>query len=119
MPARWPLLIPLLAWGCVGEPPRVAVTGRVTYHGYPVPGGVIAFTPDRERGQRGPAGHARLAPDGSFRLPDGGLPPGWYRVTVASLDVPLPARFRDPDLANLPREIKPAGDNRVEVALDD
>lgn len=119
MPPRWSLLVLTLALGCAGEAPRVPVTGRVTFHGYPVPGGVIAFTPDRERGQSGPAGHARLAPDGSFQLPDGGLPPGWYRVTIASLDVSLPSRYRDPDLANLSREIKSAGGNRVDVMLDD
>ena len=106
--------------GCAGgEQPRVAVAGRVTYRGYGVRGGVIAFTPDKERGSQGLDGKANLTSDGSFTMPDGGLPPGWYRITIASLEVGLPARYRDPELGNLAREVTAGNANRFDIVLED
>jgi len=106
--------------GCAGgEQPRVPVVGRVIYKGFGVGGGVVAFTPDKEHGGTGPDNKANLATDGSFTLPEGGLPPGWYRITVASLDVCLPARYRDPELGNLVREVTAGKDNRFDIILED
>lgn len=117
---RKTVILCLLVFGCsTGEPPRVPVVGRVMYRGYPVRGGVIAFTPDKEHGNSGPDNKANIASDGSFSLPDGGLPPGWYRITVSSLEVCLPARYRDPDLGNLVREVYAGRDNRFDIVLED
>lgn len=117
---RWLAILCLFSLGCAGgEQPRVNVTGRVIYRGYGVRGGVIAFTPDKEHGSQGIDTKANLAADGSFRLPEGGLPPGWYRITVASLDVWLPSRYRDPELGNLIREVTPGKDNRFDIVLED
>jgi hypothetical protein len=117
---RWLAVVMVVSLGCSGgEKPRVPVAGRVTYRGCPVRAGVIAFTPDAERGHTGPAGRADLATDGSFRLPDGGLSPGWYRVTIASLEYRLPARYQDPEMSNLPREVIPGRDNSFDIILDD
>lgn len=95
------------------------VYGHVAYRGLPVRGGSIAFTPDRERGHSGDCSRATLGPDGSFRLPDGGLTPGWYRVTLASIDQYIPPRYRDPDLANLAREVVAGRENNFAIYLDD
>lgn len=114
-----PFLLMLLLGCAGGEPARVAVVGRVTYRGSPVRSGVIAFTPDKERGYTGNCCRANLYGDGTFRVPDGGLPIGWYRITVASLDVVLPSRYRDPDLANLAREVTPGTENSLEILLED
>jgi hypothetical protein len=116
------LLFGILAFalGCSGgDKPRVPVYGSVAYRGCPVRGGAIAFTPDKERGTRGAGGKANVGPDGRFQLPDGGLPPGWYRVTLASLESYLPPRYRDPDLANLVREVIPGRENSFAIYLDD
>src|SRR5436190_20169709 len=102
--------------GCSGgESPRVPVYGRVTIRGWPLRSGAITFTPDRQHGGQGPTSRVDLAGDGRFMLPSGGLPAGWYRVTVASLEVPLPVRLRDPDLANIVREVKAGRENSFEI----
>jgi hypothetical protein len=113
-------VICLLALGCSsGEKPRVPVSGRVLYKGYAVRSGKIAFTPDKERGTQGSIVNANLSPDGSFRLGDGGLPPGFYRLTIASLEVSLPGKYRDPTLANLVREVVAGKENTFDILLDD
>ncbi len=116
----------LLAWVCLvalgcsgGEKPRVPVSGRVLYRGYAVRSGKIAFTADKDRGTQGPMVNAELSSDGTFRLGDGGLPPGWYRVTIASLDSPVPAKYRDVDGSNLVREVVAGKENTFEIVLDD
>src|SRR3954466_1896887 len=108
-------LVVCLALGCSGAKPRVPVYGQVKLRGYPVRGGLIAFTPDRERGFRGETqrvdlgadGRSRAAPRAARRSPGagGGVPPGWYRIAVGSLDTPIASRFQDPDLAGLEREV--------------
>ena len=113
-------IVMLLALGCGGgEKPRVPVSGRVLYRGYVVPSGKIAFTADKDRGTQGPMVSAELRSDGTFRLGEGGLPPGFYRVTIASVNSPVPAKYRDPDLANLVREVVAGKDNVFEIVLDD
>lgn len=110
-------LLLCLAMGCHGEKPRVPVYGLVKLRGYPVRGGVIAFTPDRERGFRGQMVRVDVGTDGRFRVSDGGLAPGWYRITVASFDTPLASRFQDPDLAGIEREVFAGRENSWEIEL--
>ena len=111
------LLVVLM--GCSGAAaPRVPVFGRVTMRGYPLRSGAIAFTPDRQRGGEGPTSRADLTYDGRFILPSGGLTPGWYRITVASLDVALPVRLRDPETAGITREVVAGRENSLLIELD-
>jgi hypothetical protein len=99
-----------------------------------VSGGLIVFVPNPDRGSDGPVLSAVLEPDGSFTL--AGLdakpiPAGWYRIAVATRagtvapPTPhrpypgLPARFRNPALSGLEREIKANTDNLICFDLDD
>ncbi len=114
------LLLGALLAGCGGPAPLSPVQGQVRYRGGPVPGGVIVFSPDVERGTRGPLAVAEIAADGRFTLMTDGKPgctPGWHRVTVASAQAGLPERYRDPDLSGRIVEVK-AGPNACEVNLD-
>ncbi|WP_206668911.1 hypothetical protein [Bremerella volcania] len=60
------MLIPL-AIGCQKQdgPIRYDVSGTVTYKGAPVPGGSVVFTPDKQKGNSGPQGTARIV-DGHY-----------------------------------------------------
>jgi hypothetical protein len=61
------LLFVLVVCGCGSSdgPQRLLVSGTVTFRGQPVPRGVISFTPDARRGNRGPQGIASIV-DGKF-----------------------------------------------------
>src|SRR5437764_12474738 len=123
--SRLALIAVLLAsGGCAPAPAPVAVQGRVTYRGTPLHSGLIVFTPDDARGHHGPPARAAIGPDGRFVLRTGtaaGAAPGWYRVTVASLEAvagePLPARFRDPELSDLSAEVVAGRDNALDLHL--
>jgi hypothetical protein len=123
------LAFPALAiLGCGGgEDKLTPVHGRVFYHGQPLPGGTIVFTPDPERGGRGPLACGEIGPDGRYTLHTGGSPgavAGWHRVTIAAASPagraggrePLPAdasgadlprKYSDPERSGLSREVKP------------
>jgi len=118
-----------------GSAPLQPVTGKITYHGVPLPSGTIAFTPDTVRGGSGPLALADIRPDGTYELKTGdanGVAPGFYRVTIASVStitspVPgqsfripqslLPERYRDPDLSRLACEVK-AKANSIDFDLE-
>jgi hypothetical protein len=106
----------------------------VLYRGGPLAGGLIVFAPNPERGSDGPLVTAVILDDGSFTLlrADGRpAPPGWYRVAVApkagTVDSPtaerpypgLPAKYRNPALSGLEREIKAGTENTFTFDLDD
>jgi hypothetical protein len=57
----------LVCSGCggAGGPARYDVSGTVTFNGSPVPGGSITFEPDASKGNKGPAGHAKIK-DGKY-----------------------------------------------------
>jgi hypothetical protein len=112
----------------------LVVRGQVLYRGEPVSGGLIVFTPNPDRGSDGPVATAAIEDDGSFTLvgPDGKpVRPGWYRVAVAAkagtVDPPtpgrpypgLPAKYRNPLLSGLEREIRAGSDNVLSLDLDD
>lgn len=113
------LLIALAGCSGGGEAPRAPVYGRVTLRGWPLKSGAVTFTPDRQQGSQGPTARVDLTADGRFIVPSGGLPAGFYRLTVASLEVPLPVRLRDPDLANIVREVKAGHNNIFEIELEE
>lgn len=65
------LVIALIA-GCGGSGvERVTISGNVTYRGQPVPSGIISFTPDAKKGNRGPQGVAKII-DGRYTTDDHG-----------------------------------------------
>ncbi len=75
----------LVAGGCGESKPTLSpVRGHVYFHGVPLAGGAIVFTPDPDRGGRGPLACARIGDDGGYVLvtgPDFGAVAGWHRVT--------------------------------------
>jgi hypothetical protein len=127
----------LPAAGCGGSAGELQpVHGRVYYRGSPLAGGTIVFTPDPERGGAGPLAYGEIESDGHYRLYTErnrpGAVAGWHRVTVVSLEAPpagiseaeapvrsvLPARYRDPELSGLAREVKAGADNTLDFNLD-
>jgi len=120
----WIGIAALLAIGC-GEPkPTLSpVRGRVFFHGAPLVGGVIVFTPDLEHGNRGPQACARIGDDGAYVLSTGadfGAVPGWHRVTFgnAASQTLLPPRYSDPDQSDQTREVKAALGNDIDFHLE-
>jgi hypothetical protein len=130
------LLLPLILAGCGGPPDGpAAATGKVSYRGQPLPHGTIVFTPDAIRGGTGLPVRAEIQPDGSYRLRTTeavGLPPGWYRVTVAAVDTAnpapgatfsgprslLPVKYRDPEQSGLLCEVKAGKENAINFNLE-
>jgi len=126
----------LLSAGCgSGKPPFQLVHGTVTYQERPLACGTIVFTPDASRGHAGPIASSEIKSDGSYSLKtDGksGAAPGWYRVTVLAVEMPaqpdagdrfavphslLPEKYRDPELAELAREVTAGKENRIDFRL--
>jgi hypothetical protein len=115
----------VLAAGCgSGETERVPVYGQVYYRGQPLAGGTLVFTPDTERGGRGPLALAEIGADGRYSLRTDGQPgavPGWHRVTVAPSGADpagLPRHYRDPERSGLSREVRPDRANVIDLHLD-
>jgi hypothetical protein len=117
-------LVVLLAtvWSPVAG--RASVRGRVVCQDRPLSGGLIVFSPDPERGTRGPVAHALIQADGSYELSHGaadGLGPGWYRVTVAGplppAEGPRPSdHFRYPESSKLTAEVR-TGENVLDYQV--
>ena len=82
------LLFAMLAAGCQQDPGVLTpVTGRVTFNGVPLNGGLIVFVPDASKGESGESAYSKIQDDGSYNLYTGEAPgahAGWYRVTVSS-----------------------------------
>ncbi|HBI43626.1 MAG TPA: hypothetical protein DDY78_12370 [Planctomycetales bacterium] len=77
------LVLPLclvVVYGCEKANPNAAasVTGKVTYKGQPVTGGMLMFNPKTEAG--GVVSPASLNPDGTYSLTE--APSGDFTVTV-------------------------------------
>lgn len=91
----WGLLVCVtLFYGCGGTdgPARYDVSGSVTFDGKPVPAGVILFTPDGAKNNRGPTGFAKIK-DGKYDTRDEGRGTigGPHIVAVSGFDGhPLP-----------------------------
>ena len=135
-PLAFMLLLPLIFAGCGGTSDGpAAATGKVSYRGQPLPHGTIVFTPDAIRGGTGLPVRAEIQPDGSYRLKTTeaiGLPPGWYRVTVAAVDTAspapgtpfsgprslLPVKYRDPEQSGLLCEVKAGKENAINFNLE-
>jgi len=118
----------LIAAGCgPSKPPLAPVRGHVYFHGAPLAGGAIVFTPDPDRGGSGPLACARIGEDGSYALVTGadvGAAVGWHRVTFqghspdAPPDARLPARYSDPETSGKVGEVKAGQSNVLDFQLD-
>ena len=121
-------------WVPLSSVALMAARGRTPFRGDPVSGGLIVFAPNPERGSDGPVATATIDEDGSFTLvgPDGkAVPPGWYRIAIApkagTIDAPtaerpypgLPARYRNPALSGLEREVKAGAETVIMLDLGD
>lgn len=139
--ARWlgigqATLAALLLAGC-GRAPLAPVHGKVAYKGFALQSGVIVFTPDASRGERGSIAVGKIGADGSYTIYTGetaGASAGWYRVTVSSLSTTslsapggqgytypqslLPEKYRDPESSMLACEVKPSRTNNIDFNLD-
>jgi hypothetical protein len=78
-PAHTALTLAVL-WASVGCSGKGNVSGKVTYHGQPLPGGTVAFAPEAG----GPGNSAQIDPkDGTYHV--GRLPAGPMKITVTPL----------------------------------
>jgi hypothetical protein len=129
------LALALAAAGCGDARPTLApVRGHVYYHGAPLAGGAIVFTPDPEHGGRGPLACARIGDDGGYILSTGsvlGAVAGWHRVSfktfaaapdpagaAGAVDARLPSRFSDPEKSGQVREVKAGQANVIDFQLE-
>jgi hypothetical protein len=122
----------LLAAGCGGDGSEpAAVRGRVLYRGEPLAGGSIVFTPNADKGGRGPLARADVGPDGRYTLRPGAAP-GWHRVTVvcvesgeeppagqfAAVRCVIPHKYSAPDLSGLEALVKAGEENVIDFRLE-
>jgi len=111
-----------LVWatGC-GKPAAevaVSVRGSATFQGRSMGGGLICFTPDRDRGCAGKIVSTFVESDGTFQFAEP-LLPGWYRIGFAEppewygsdWERAFPASLRRPEQSGVEREVKPGGEN--------
>jgi hypothetical protein len=86
-----PALPLLLLLGCGSGVDTHQVTGTITYQGKPIPAGNIIFSPDTDKGNKGPGTVAEIK-DGKFSTPPKkGVVGGAYRLEINGYDgVPIP-----------------------------
>jgi hypothetical protein len=135
IPLRSGLVVAALAvFGCGHDDSLTPVHGRVFFHGQPLPGGTIVFTPDAERGGHGPLAIGEIDTEGRFSLRSGdklGAVPGWHRVTIAPPTgavapgqtippptVGLPRKYSDPQQSGLLREVRPGKSGEQDFYLE-
>lgn len=103
------------------EPPGpTAVKGRVSFQGEVVPGAMVVFAPDKERGMSGKPIRAETGSDGVFELKE--PLPGWYRVAIAppaeSNWAHFPPQLRRPDSSTLSRKVVSGKENVFELSVE-
>ncbi len=135
MPLRCGIAVVILAvFGCGQDDGLTPVHGRVFYHGHPLPGGTIVFTPDAERGGNGPLACGEIDAEGRFSLRSAdklGAVPGWHRVTIAAPAlavasgqtaappaIELPRKYSDPEQSGLLREVRPGKSGEQDFYLE-
>jgi hypothetical protein len=128
------VLLVLSVLGCGQDDGLTPVRGRVFYHGQPLPGGTIVFTPDAERGGHGSLATGEIAADGRYFLRSGdkfGAVSGWHRVTIAPPalavapgqtvsppTIELPRKYSDPEQSGLLREVRPGKSGEQDFYLE-
>jgi len=94
--------------GCGKTDPygRLSLSGTVTFRGQPLDKGVIDFLPPDPQGN----GARAMIQDGKYRIPrEQGLPPGTYRVLIASPE----ANTTDPPAGPPGMKMPPLGKERI------
>lgn len=93
----------VLLSGCGrSKPPRSSFEGKVTYEGRPVVYGLLYFTPDSARGNKGVFGVAEIN-DGVYETnPDYGPSPGPMLVTVHVYNAKPPGNRSVANIVDLP-----------------
>lgn len=101
-------------------PATTTVKGRISFQGEVVPGAMVVFAPDRERGMSGKPIRAETGPDGVFEWKE--PPPGWYRVAIAppaeSKWARFPPQLRRPDASTVSREVVAGKENVFELSIE-
>lgn len=87
----WSGLVFLVAVGCSGDPPLVAVKGKLTMKGKPLGNVKVDFHPDPDKGTRGGSSTATTDKDGNFTLSykpgTPGAVVGHHRILLTDLDI--------------------------------
>jgi len=86
-------LLLLVVVGCdkSGVGKTVPVSGKVTVDGQPLESGSLSLKPDSAKGNTTKVEPAATISGGSYEVSAAGkkgAPPGWYKITVVSEDVP-------------------------------
>jgi hypothetical protein len=131
---RLSVLVALAVLGCGQSDKLTPVRGQVFFHGQPLAGGTIVFTPDPERGGHGSLACGEIDIEGRYSLHTGdqlGVASGWHRITIASpapVAVPghpaaeptidLPRTYSDPEQSGLLREIAPGKSGEQDFHLE-
>ena len=118
----------MLQAGCGNSAKMPPVEGRVFFHGNPLPGGTVVFSPDPERGGNGPLSWAMIQPDGRYQLQSKtqlGAVVGWHRVTVLPRSEEgqpstslLPRKYADAQHSEKLFEVKADQKNVIDIYLD-
>lgn len=123
--------------GCDKGPKRYSVSGQLQFNGTPVPSGHLVFTPDRNKGNKGPQGVA-VVKDGAIAITSRKTVGGAHWVNVQVFDgVPFdngemiieagkelaPMQMVEIDLpkeanANLTINVKKAAKGKVSVEIE-
>jgi hypothetical protein len=93
------------------EEATASVQGKVTYNGQPLPGGTIAFHPEKGKPVEG-----KIIADGTYSADK--APVGTMRVTVKAKGARLPQKYAFADKSGISVEIK-KGRNNIDVDLRD
>ncbi|MHB1425912.1 MAG: hypothetical protein ACYC3I_22335 [Gemmataceae bacterium] len=135
IPFRGGLVVAVLVvLGCGQDDSLTPVCGRVFFRGQPLAGGTIVFTPDSERGGRGPLAYGEIDAEGRYSLHTNeklGAVSGWHRISVASPAiaaapgktvappvVELPRKYSDPQQSGLLREVRPGRGGEQDFYLE-
>jgi hypothetical protein len=128
------VLLALAVLGCGQNDKLTPVRGQVFFHGQPLCGGTIVFTPDAERGGHGSLACGEIDAEGRYSLHTGdrlGVAAGWHRVTIAPPAlaaapgrpatppaIDLPRTYSDPEQSGLLREVQPGKSGEQDFHLE-
>ena len=131
------LFLSMFLAGCQQDPGALTpVTGRVTFKGVPLNGGLIVFAPDASKGESGASAYSIIREDGTFTLCTGetaGAHAGWYKVTVSAQgpatsqpgqtynvsESIIPEKYMHPDKSELTCKVTLNQPNSFEFNLSD
>lgn len=90
------VLVASMSHGCgrPSGPTRFPVTGTVAYGGQPLAAGRIAFEPDTDRGNKGPAGYGDIVNGRYATYPSMGVVGGPHRVVIEGYSGSSPEQLR-------------------------